>query len=376
MFIRKMRILIIKTSAIGDILQSFCVIDYLLNKYPDVQIDFVVENRFENICKSHPHINKSISFDIKSWKKNLFKISTFKSFFAFLKNLRLFKYDLAIDLQGNCKSALVTCFAKANVKLGYSLKCVREWPNIFSTNKRYFVDGSIHVHDQYLNLVKLYFKDSINSLSNNSTLPKTLLNISTLEEKKIEKILSSVILKNEKEIIKVLVSPFSKWKNKQLDFKIFLEFLEKIQIKNPNIFFFLIWGDLSEFQICRKINEKYKSNSMILKKMTLPTLQNLLSKMDLVFCMDSAILHLTALLGNVPTFSFFGPTNPSVYKPKSNIHGHFFKKCPENIEFVKVCPYLRSCREASCVNNVDLDALLKSFENWKNYSQRLSILMK
>jgi heptosyltransferase-1 len=87
-------------------------------RLPDAQIDWVVEEGYVNLLKpllSNPSfrgIDHIIPFGLRRWKKNLFKLSTWKEFFSFKHQLQETAYDIIIETQGLLKSAIVCALAK------------------------------------------------------------------------------------------------------------------------------------------------------------------------------------------------------------------------------------------------------------------------
>jgi heptosyltransferase-1 len=83
-----MKVLIVKTSSLGDIIQSFGVLDYLHNKFPGVEVDWVVESSLQSIVSAHPLVHKAIPVDTKSIRKK------WSGIVAAIKTLREQQYDL------------------------------------------------------------------------------------------------------------------------------------------------------------------------------------------------------------------------------------------------------------------------------------------
>ncbi|MDR3274779.1 MAG: glycosyltransferase family 9 protein [Endomicrobium sp.] len=104
-----MKILIIKPSSFGDIVQALPCANALKQIYHGCEISWVVFNRWSSIITICPDIDKIIIWDRK---KGL------KGFFDVLKKVSETEYDLIIDLQGLLRSALLAKFARAKIKLG------------------------------------------------------------------------------------------------------------------------------------------------------------------------------------------------------------------------------------------------------------------
>lgn len=351
-----MKVLIVKTSSLGDIIQAFTVLDYFHSRFSDIEIDWVIEKSYLSLVNSHPLINKGICLNFKTWRKNLFKKRTWRSFFSFVKFLRKKSYDVVFDLQGNCKSGLVTYLARSKVKVGFGSKSAREWPNLLSTNKHIEVDLNINMRLQYLQLVTKYFSDQESVKINGCRLL-----ISSIQKAKLKKILVHDNLNTK---TKVMVCPGAKWPNKQLSYETMLSFLKLIKSK-LNASFLLIWGNDYEKFVAEKLNNEFKDSSLVIDKLSFPVWQNLMNDVDLVIAMDSSSLH---LCGTIETYSFsvFGPTKQEVFKPIGDKHFAFQGKCPYNKSFDKQCPILRTCVTGACIRYLKSDEIFNSFISWWN----------
>ncbi|MCX6989457.1 MAG: hypothetical protein NTX49_00070, partial [Chlamydiae bacterium] len=138
-------ILIVKSSAIGDVIQAFQALEYLRRKFPHARIDWVVEVEIAPLLKAHPQIDRVITLSTKRWRKALFSKKTRSELKAFVTELRAIKYDLLFDLQGNTKSAFVTMMARAQQKVGFDYSGVREITNLLVTTKRLKVASGINI---------------------------------------------------------------------------------------------------------------------------------------------------------------------------------------------------------------------------------------
>lgn len=331
-----MKILIVKTSSLGDIVQSFCVLDDLKIRFPSSEIHFVVEESLQEICHIHPHISKVIPIDIRG-KKNLYQ--------AF-KNLRQEKYDLLFDLQGNTKSGFITLLARAKKKIGFGYRTVREWPNILVTNIRYDLDINQNISKFYLGLIEAYF-----GLPANVSRLKILFKLEEKEKIELNNIRS--LCKNKR---KILVSIGSFWENKKVSLDALREFLETLE--ETQVFF--IFGNEKEKEELNRVKLNLK-DFVILEKLKFALLQNVISLMDLFIGVDSFTLHLAATT-NAKTLSIFGPTKASIFKPSGKRHIAVQGTCPYQISFQKVCPKLRSCQSGACIKNISPLQLSKSYK--------------
>lgn len=120
-----MRILLVKTSSLGDVIHNLPVATDLMRSFPDAHIDWCVEESFSAIPKLHPAISNVIPVAIRRWRKNLFRRGTWHEIGAFYRQLKASQYDAILDTQGLIKSALIASGARG-VHYGYAAEVARE----------------------------------------------------------------------------------------------------------------------------------------------------------------------------------------------------------------------------------------------------------
>src|SRR5437764_14875342 len=89
------RIVLIKPSALGDIMHSLPVLSALRRRFPDAHITWLVNRIYEPLLRPHPDLDAVLPFD-----RNLFRAGPVSGGFAFarfLRGLRQWRFDLAID---------------------------------------------------------------------------------------------------------------------------------------------------------------------------------------------------------------------------------------------------------------------------------------
>ena len=344
-----MEILIVKTSAIGDVIQAFPTLAYLRQKFPDAKIDWVVEKSASALIQAHPDVREILVLNTKTWRKNLFSKTTRHEIRSFCKNLRCKKYDLLLDLQGNSKSGLVTLLAKAKQKVGFSSRAVPEKPNILATTHRYTPPKNLPAREQALFLAQRH----LNDFSFRGAPLK--LKLTSDEEHKLRTLVT--------EAPTLMVCPGSKWKNKQLDEATLKALLQKIDARfSPNFLF--IWSSPEEKTLADSLAAQFPK-SQSLGDLSLPLIQNLMSRTDGILAVDSALLHLSATT-QTPTFSIFGPSSSTFYKPPGEGHTALQGSCPYGKTFQKRCPILRSCPTAACIRNLSAEEIFAAFAPWWN----------
>jgi heptosyltransferase-1 len=120
-----MRILLVKTSSLGDVIHNLPVVTDLRAHFPDAAIDWVVEEGFADIPRLHPGVRRVIPVALRRWRKSVFASATWREIGAFRATLKEQSYDLVIDTQGLLKSALIARMARGK-RCGYTAKSARE----------------------------------------------------------------------------------------------------------------------------------------------------------------------------------------------------------------------------------------------------------
>src|ERR1700674_2363971 len=105
------RILLVKTSSLGDVVHNLPVATDLRNRYPDLEIDWAVEESFAEIPALHPAVSEVIPVAPRRWRRNLASAATWREIRALRQRLRSRDYDAVIDTQGLLKSALIARLA-------------------------------------------------------------------------------------------------------------------------------------------------------------------------------------------------------------------------------------------------------------------------
>ena len=105
------KILLVKLSSLGDVLHNLPIVWDLRVRLPEARIDWVVEEAYVSLLtpllsrEGFRGIDRIIPFGLRRWKKSLFRLQTWKEFFAFKKELQAVSYDVIIETQGLLKSA-------------------------------------------------------------------------------------------------------------------------------------------------------------------------------------------------------------------------------------------------------------------------------
>jgi heptosyltransferase I len=138
-----LKILVVKTSSMGDVVHTMPAITDIAKRRPDVEIDWLVEAPFAALPAMHPAVHKVHVIAWRKWRRKLFLKETREAISRARRELRSEYYDLILDAQGLIKSAFFSGQARG-LRAGYDWKSAREkfasvWYQQVAT-----VDKSLH----------------------------------------------------------------------------------------------------------------------------------------------------------------------------------------------------------------------------------------
>ncbi|MDF3886527.1 lipopolysaccharide heptosyltransferase I [Cupriavidus basilensis] len=101
------RILVVKVSSLGDVVHNMPLIHDLRARWPDCEIDWVVEEGYVDLVRLLPEVRRVIPFALRRWRKRFYQAATWREIGAFRRALREDAYDAVIETQGLLKTAVV-----------------------------------------------------------------------------------------------------------------------------------------------------------------------------------------------------------------------------------------------------------------------------
>ena len=119
------RVLIVKTTSMGDVVHALPAIADLARVKPDTQIDWVIERSFADIPRLSEHVRFVHEVAVRDWRRRLLTRSTWDEINRVRHAFRIEQYDAVVDLQGLVKSAVIGKLAGAPL-YGYDKDSIRE----------------------------------------------------------------------------------------------------------------------------------------------------------------------------------------------------------------------------------------------------------
>ncbi|MGB7816784.1 MAG: lipopolysaccharide heptosyltransferase I [Methylotenera sp.] len=296
------KILIVKTSSLGDVVHCLPVVNDILQHFPDAHIDWVVEEAFADIPRLHPDVNQVMTVAIRRWKKHIFSQNTWAEITAFKNLIKQNQYDAIIDTQGLLKSALITCAANG-IKHGYDKNSIRESLASWFYDKTYAISYQQHavVRNRTLAAFSLCYAAPIDAPDYGISAKNTNNNASGSQAATgldIGGLQGSYIVALHGTSRDSKLWPVQHW----IDLG--------RQLKNQGLSLALPWANETEQARAQAIQQQ-APNSIVLPKLNIHALAGVIAGAKAAIGVDTGLSHLAAAL-NKPTIAIYTDTNPAL----------------------------------------------------------------
>jgi lipopolysaccharide heptosyltransferase I len=146
---------IVKLSSLGDIVHALPVAAALRQTLPHGHLTWVVEHHEAALLQGNPAIDDVAIADTRGWRRlSGAGANPVRAVKTLLRQFRHRGFDVAVDLQGNLKSGVVTAATGAALRIGFTARRCREPLNALFTNRRVEPPPAArHVVDQHLALL-------------------------------------------------------------------------------------------------------------------------------------------------------------------------------------------------------------------------------
>ncbi len=284
------RVLLVRLSSIGDVIHGLPLLRALKDAVDDVSVDWIIERPSAYLLQNDPDLDRLWVVDRKMW--------SVKDYIRLFSELKARSYDVAIDVQGLLKSALVARYSGADTIVGFNRDNAREGSHLFYDVQ---VNVSRQAHVIQKNLMLLEHGLGID-------LPEFRWGIAREPEgeSSITVWLDTVVPKRDRPL--VVLNPGGTRTNKIWEGGRFARLARMLGQAGRQVV--VVWGPGEETQ-ARQIVEVAGHPSVLCAPSTsLLELTVVIRCAGVLVTGDSAPLHIASAVGT-PVVALFGPTNPS-----------------------------------------------------------------
>lgn len=333
------RILLIKPSAIGDVVHGLPVLNLIRRKWPSAHIAWLVTPGCAGVIEGHPHLDEIILFDRRYFGQGWRDVRALIDLWKFARNLRKKKFDLVVDLQGLLRSGWLAWETGAKCRIGFAK--AREWAWVFYTDrvveedeKKAARNGGRHAVERNLDLAE--------ALGCGRSPVEFDLAIGDAERAWVDEIIGG------RKSYALLV-PGTLWETKQWPVERFAGLAKMIRERFGLVV--IAAGASDEVELANQVG----AGLNLAGKTSLKQLIALIARAKLVVANDSGPMHIAAALGR-PLVTMFGPTNPELTGP--------FGRMDSVVRLDIPCSpcYSRKCSHQSCLRLLDEKAVADVIE--------------
>jgi heptosyltransferase I len=348
------RILLIKPSALGDVVHTIPVLVKLRARYPRARIDWLITPENAEIVRCHPALSNVVLFARRDFSKRGRRWRAMLEFLDLLKQIRRAKYDLVIDMHGQMRSAFFALISGARVRIGFdrpikrtlTISAEHDLKNVPSHGWRGARESSwiaythripiptldVHAIDRYLWVGEL--------LGFDDNPPDLTIHLSSETIRNVERLLKEKGVDVSQPLV-VLV-PGTIWETKHWTIEGFAGVARHFLRDG---FAVALAGTKRDQPRCQQIAAAAPGTCDLCGKTTPADLAALIRRAEVAVTNDSGSMHVAASLGR-PMVSVFGPTNPvhiGPYERPESVVRVDLPCSPCNYRRLSQCPFGHAC---------------------------------
>ncbi len=296
------RILLVKTSSLGDVIHNLPVVNDILQHaqqaHNDWHIDWIVEESFADIPHLHTGVSNVFTLAFRRWRKQLFDKKTWQEIAAFKQLIQQNQYDAIIDTQGLLKSALAMRYARGT-KHGYDKQSIREPLASYFYDKTYAISYQQHAVTRNRALCALSLGYEIPTDAPDYGMPTDRMDISLIpSHSHADDLNSSYMIALHGTSRESKLWPVEHW----------VALCKQLALQNMNMV--LPWASDAEHTRANIISTQL-SNAVVLPKLSISELAGVIANAKAAVGVDTGLSHFAAAL-NIPTIAIYTDTDPAL----------------------------------------------------------------
>ncbi len=349
---KEKRILVIRLSAIGDVIRTLPAVQALKKQLPSI-ISWVVEEPSKTFLESQPEIDEVILFPRKRWTEGIRSIRRLKRSILEMVELIFYlrgkNFDIALDFHGILKSGLLSLFSGAFQRVGFARRWSKEGNFLFSNIKVNLPEERISRYQRNFALLK--------GIGLDATDHSFQLHIPHEDRLYVDSFFSQLPNPLRKPLIAIHPgsSPKTIYKRWMPDRYGMLADQLTREFRATVLF---TWGP-EELEEVKAIQSKMRELSFLAPRThSLTQLAEIYRRCNLYIGGDTGPTHIASLV-NVPVVVIFGPTDPVENEPLG-----FHKKVRKEVG-CNPCRN-RSCKKITCLKAIEVEEVFKAVKDILN----------
>lgn len=331
----KKKILVIKLSALGDIILIIPSLRALRNQYPQATITVLVGRKSRNIIRNCPYVDDVIVHESSGWPKIV-------SWWKTARLLAAEDFDIVVDLQNNRASHFMAYFSGARIRAGHQN---RKWSFLLNRKTKNISTSMAPLDHQY-QVLKLLELESYEKRLELWTRKE--------EEARTQSFLQSQWVSSSQTLIGINPGSSVRWQTKQWPVENFAKLCDELAKRNIRV---VITGSQEDVPIANEIMQLTRNKPInATGKTTITELIALVRRCQVFISSDSAPMHIAASVG-VPLLAIFGPTDPKRHLVPPAKYQVFWKELQCSPCYLRSCPIGHPCMKKITVKEI-LDAAL------------------
>lgn len=338
------KILVLRLSAVGDVIRTLPAVKILKEIYPSTLIAWIVEEPSHSLLRSQPEVDEVILFPRKRWTegvKSFIKMgTTLKEMYHFIVDLRRHRFDVVFDFHGILKSGILSYLSGSPIRVGFDHRSSKEMNFLFSNVKVSLPPQKISRFQRNILLLKGIGKE-VRQIQYRLNIPQEDQEyIASFFKEPFKRPLIAIHPGSSSKAI------FKRWipdRYAQLSDRLVREL-------NATILF--TWGE-GEIDLVEEIQKKMNEHSLLAPPTgSLTQLGEVYRYCDLYIGGDTGPMHIASLMGT-PVVVLYGPTDPIENEP----YGNHIKV--RNGVGCNPC-HKYSCKELLCMESISVEDVFKA----------------
>ena len=289
------KILISRLRFMGDVILTTPLVRQLREAYPKASLAYLTDKNFAPLLENHPCLDEVIPFSAEM---------SFTAQIQFYRKLHQRRFDLAIDLFGNPRTALMSWFSGAKYRVGGDYRGRRLLYNMRISQPEHNPDA-ISYHLRSLAPLGITARHNL--------MPEIF--VTDEERDRAKRFIEERHLSTENPLVGM--HPGATWPNKQWPISHFIQAIKKLNARHVQV---LVTQGPQENHIVEQLKSA-ASNVTVLPVLPIRKIAAILSMLHVYVANDCGVMHL-AVAVDTPTIGLFGPSQPEIWFPYDSEKGH------------------------------------------------------